>query len=100
LEKITVSDWDAAEFIETKEDVIAYLEAALAENDPKFLFSVIGGIARSNDLTDNTDKKKIFNHEKHERHEKRGHNERIAGKKIVLAVSAKLRFVAVIKDPK
>jgi probable addiction module antidote protein len=43
----TVSDWDAAEFIDTKEDVIAYLEAALNENDPKFLLKVIGNIARS-----------------------------------------------------
>jgi probable addiction module antidote protein len=43
----TVSDWDAAEFIDTKEDVIAYLEAALNENDPKFLLKAIGNIARS-----------------------------------------------------
>jgi probable addiction module antidote protein len=43
----TVSDWDAAEFIDTKEDVVAYLEAALNENDPKFLLKVIGNIARS-----------------------------------------------------
>ena len=43
----TVSDWDAAEFINTKEDVIAYLEAALKENDPALLFKAIGAIARS-----------------------------------------------------
>ncbi|GHV82997.1 putative addiction module antidote protein [Spirochaetia bacterium] len=47
MEKITVSDWDTAEFIESKEDVIAYLEAALAENDTGFLLKVIGNIARS-----------------------------------------------------
>ncbi|MCL2410341.1 MAG: putative addiction module antidote protein [Treponema sp.] len=44
-EKTTV--WDMAENINTKEDVIAYLEAALEENDTEFLFKVIGYIARS-----------------------------------------------------
>jgi probable addiction module antidote protein len=50
MKKITVSDFDAAEYINTKEDVIAYLEAALAEDDPKLLFTVIGDIARSNGM--------------------------------------------------
>jgi probable addiction module antidote protein len=47
MEKVTVADWDPAEDIETKEDVIAYLEAALEENDTEFLLSVVGDIARS-----------------------------------------------------
>jgi probable addiction module antidote protein len=47
MEKITVSDFDAAEYIRTKADVVAYLEAALEENDPKLLLAVIGDIARS-----------------------------------------------------
>ena len=47
MEKITISDWDLAEEIETREDVIGILEAALEENDPEFLFKVIGDIARS-----------------------------------------------------
>jgi len=44
-EKTTV--WDMADHINTKEDVIAYLEAALEENDTAFLLSVLGDIARS-----------------------------------------------------
>ena len=47
MEKITVSNWSLAEEIETKEDVIGILEAALEENDIEFLFKVIGDIARS-----------------------------------------------------
>jgi len=47
MEKITVSDWNLADEIKTKEDVIGILEAALEENDMEFLFSVIGDIARS-----------------------------------------------------
>ena len=45
--KIKTSKWDPAEIIETKEDVIAFLEEALEENDPEFLFKTIGYIARS-----------------------------------------------------
>jgi len=44
-EKTTV--WDMADHINAEEDVTAYLESALAENDTALLFSVIGDIARS-----------------------------------------------------
>ncbi|GHV25458.1 putative addiction module antidote protein [Spirochaetia bacterium] len=43
----TVSDWDTAEFIETREDALAYLEAVIAENDVQFLLKAIGNVARS-----------------------------------------------------
>jgi probable addiction module antidote protein len=43
----TVKDFDAADYIETKEDLIAYLDAALAEGDTKFLLRAIGTVARS-----------------------------------------------------
>jgi probable addiction module antidote protein len=46
-EKVTFAEYDPAEYIETKEDVIAFLEGALEENDPEFLFKTIGYIARS-----------------------------------------------------
>jgi probable addiction module antidote protein len=44
-EKTTV--WDMADHINTKEDVIGVLEAALEENDTALLLSVLGDIARS-----------------------------------------------------
>ena len=47
MEKTTFEKWDLADDIETREDVIGILEAALEENDPEFLFKVIGDIARS-----------------------------------------------------
>jgi probable addiction module antidote protein len=46
-EKVTFAKWDPAEYINTKEAVIAYIDVALEENDPDFLLSVIGDIARS-----------------------------------------------------
>jgi len=51
VEGTTLTDWDMAEYIKTKKDVIAHLEAALAENDIPFLLSVIGDIARSEGMT-------------------------------------------------
>jgi len=51
MEKITIKDWNLADEIETKEDVIGILEAALDENDTEFLFKVIGDIARSKGMT-------------------------------------------------
>lgn len=50
-EKITVVDWDLAESLDTKEDVIAHLEGALAENDTAFLFDVIHALARAEGMT-------------------------------------------------
>jgi probable addiction module antidote protein len=40
-------DWDMADNINTKEEVLGYLEAALEENDTETLFDVLGAIARS-----------------------------------------------------
>jgi len=44
-------DWDMAENINTQEEVFAYLEAALDENDTETLFDVIGAIARSKGMS-------------------------------------------------
>jgi probable addiction module antidote protein len=45
--EVTFAKYDPAEYIETKEDVIALLEGAFEQNDPAFLFKTIGYIARS-----------------------------------------------------
>jgi probable addiction module antidote protein len=47
VEKITVADFDPAEYIETPEDVFLTLKVAAEENDPEFLLSVLGDVARS-----------------------------------------------------
>jgi probable addiction module antidote protein len=50
-EKITFEDWDLADEIATKKDVMgtfeAVIELAVQENDPEFLLTAIGDIARS-----------------------------------------------------
>ena len=44
--------WDAAESLETKDDVVAYLNAALEDGDPELLKLVLGDIARSKGMTE------------------------------------------------
>ena len=43
--------WDAADHIETKEDMAAYLEAALEDGDPALVVAALGDIARSKGMT-------------------------------------------------
>lgn len=43
--------WDAANHLETKEDIAAYLEAAFEDGDPTLIASALGDIARSKGMT-------------------------------------------------
>lgn len=43
--------WDAAEHLETKEDIAAYLEAALEDGDPNLVIVALSDIARSKGMT-------------------------------------------------
>jgi probable addiction module antidote protein len=44
-------DWDMADNINTEEEVYAYIEGALEENDLETLLDVIGAIARSKGMS-------------------------------------------------
>ncbi|MDR3181959.1 MAG: hypothetical protein LBT89_03415 [Planctomycetaceae bacterium] len=48
---IKFNDWKLAEYIETKDDVIGILEAALEDNSAEHLLSVIGSIAQSKGMS-------------------------------------------------
>jgi probable addiction module antidote protein len=50
-EKVTFEKWDLADEIETREDVVGILQAAMEEDDPDLLLSVIGDIARSKGMS-------------------------------------------------
>ena len=39
--------WDAADHLETQDDVVAYLEAAFEEGDPSLIAAALGDIARA-----------------------------------------------------
>ena len=47
MAKIQTRPWDAAEHLETDEDMAAYLEAALEEGDPALVAAALGDIARA-----------------------------------------------------
>jgi probable addiction module antidote protein len=49
--KTSTSLWDAAEHLETPEDMAAYLEAALEDGDPALVAAVLGDIARAEGMT-------------------------------------------------
>ena len=42
--------WDAADHLKTKENIAAYLEAALEEGDPSLVVAALGDIARETGL--------------------------------------------------
>jgi len=44
--------WDPAEHLETKEDMVAYIEAALEDGDPSIIASVLGDVARAEKMTE------------------------------------------------
>lgn len=43
--------WDAADHLEDLEDVVAYLEAAFEDGDPRIIAAALGDIARSRGMT-------------------------------------------------
>ena len=51
MNKVPTYPWDAAEHLETKEDMAAYLEAALEDGDPNLVVAALGDIARSKGMT-------------------------------------------------
>lgn len=51
MKKEITSAWDAAEHLETEEDMAAYLEVALEENDPSLIAAALGDIARAKGMS-------------------------------------------------
>jgi probable addiction module antidote protein len=49
--KLKTRVWDAAENLETEEDMAAYLEAALEDGDPALIGAALGDIARAKGMT-------------------------------------------------
>jgi probable addiction module antidote protein len=51
MAKTKTHAWDAAAYLETKEDMAAYLEAVLADGDPKLFAAALGDVARAKGIT-------------------------------------------------
>ncbi len=50
--KTTTRLWDAARYLESDEDIVSYLDAALNEDDPALLAAALGDVARAKGMTD------------------------------------------------
>lgn len=48
---IKLKEFDVVDFLETDEEMQDYLNAAIEENDPKFLFTALGDIVRAKNLS-------------------------------------------------
>ena len=51
MTKTKTKIWDAVEHLKTEEDMAAYFEAALEENDPSLIAAALGDIARAKGMT-------------------------------------------------
>ncbi len=51
MAKTTTTLWDPADHLNTEEDMVAYLEAALEEADPALVAAALGDIARAKGMT-------------------------------------------------
>ena len=48
---VNVTTWDASEYLETEEDIAAYLNAVIDEGDPALLQAALGDIAKARGMT-------------------------------------------------
>jgi probable addiction module antidote protein len=51
MTKPRTTTWDPASYLDTEDDVVAYLEAALDEGDEKLVAAALGDIARAKGMT-------------------------------------------------
>jgi probable addiction module antidote protein len=51
MAKTKTKRWDAAEHLETEEDMAVYLEAALEDGDPALIAAALGDIARAKGMS-------------------------------------------------
>jgi len=52
MTKTMTRRWDAAEYLDTLEDMVLYLEAAFEEGDPSLIAMALGDIARAKGMTE------------------------------------------------
>ena len=56
---LKVYPFDPAEHLQTEEDILYYLEAAMEGNDPKHIASALGDVARSKGMSEIARKAKV-----------------------------------------
>ncbi len=51
MAKMQTQPWDPADYLETEEDIVLYLEAAFEDGDPGLIAAALGDIARAKGMT-------------------------------------------------
>ena len=51
MAKTHTRSWDATDYLETEEDIVAYLEAAFEDGDPRLVAAALGDVARAKGMT-------------------------------------------------
>ena len=51
MTEIQTRPWDGADYLETDEDIVAYLEAAFEDGDPGLIAAALGDVARARGMT-------------------------------------------------
>jgi len=59
MSKIKLYKWDIQDHLITEEDIIAYLDAALEENDEHLIAHVLGDIAKAKGMTEIAEKANV-----------------------------------------
>jgi len=52
MAKTKTTTWDVVDHLKSDEDMVAYLEAALEEDDPALIAAALGDIARAKGMTE------------------------------------------------
>ncbi|BFM40578.1 addiction module antidote protein [Synechocystis sp. LKSZ1] len=95
MDKLKTLPWDAAEHLETQEDIAAYLEAALEEADPALVVAALGDIARSRGMTNIARKTGLGRESLYKALSTEGNPEFATVLKVLKALGLRLQVVAV-----
>ncbi len=87
---ITTTLWDASEHLETDEDMVAYLEAALEDGDPALISAVLGDIARAKGMAQIAEKTGLGRNSLYKALSPEGHPEFDTILKVIKALGIKL----------
>lgn len=93
MNKLETYPWDAAEHLETQEDIAAYLEAALEDGDPALVLAVLGDIARSKGMTQISRETGLGRESLYKALSSEGNPEFVTVLKVLQAIGLRLRVV-------
>ena len=93
--KITTTLWDASEHLETTDDMVAYLEAALEDGNPALVSAVLGDIARAKGMAEIAEKTGLGRTSLYKALSPEGHPEFATILKVINALGLQLQATAV-----